>query len=198
MTRRLLRAFCALAAVALAGPVFGETERPLPMSDVEAHDATELFSRLCVSTHGDRGQAIRILGDDDSAVEKLDGKLLRQLQGGKDGGVGWTIRMPLGEKLIFEFTPSGTCIVRAPRVDPASLEEGFTNLLDQIAGSGRFKIHREGDDTKVIDKLKYHFITYSVRLPDTGQTAEIGVATTDAKDVVIQGTLTYAVQAGKS
>jgi hypothetical protein len=185
-----------LAAAATSLPAAGETIRP-STTDVEAHDATELFSHLCVTTRGDRARAMQIIGDGDSAIEKLDDKALLELQGGKPGGVGWTIRMPLGEKLLVEFTPRGTCIVRAPRVNPASLEMALLNLLDEISASGQFKVRRLDDDTKTINKMKYHFVTYGVRLPDTGETAEIGVATTDAKSGVIQGTLTYEV-AGKS
>ncbi len=164
-------------------------------TDPEAHDAVELFSRFCVSTRGDRGRVINIIGSGDPTVEKLDDKTVLQLQNGKPGGIAWTLRMPLGEKLVLEFAGSGTCIVRAPRVEGASLERGLDNLLTEIAASDRFKIRQTGDDTKTIAKRKYHFITYSMRLPDTGQVAEIGIATTDSKDGVIQGSLTYAMAA---
>ena len=194
--RRSFATMLVLAAAASA-PCRAEAVRA-PADDVEAYDAAQLFSRLCVSTRGDRGRAAQILGGDDSAVEKLDEKMLLQLQGGKTGGVGWMIRMPLGEKLIFDFTAGGTCLVRAPRVSGPSLEERLDNLVDEIGASGQFKIRRLGDDTKTINKQKYHFVSYSVRLPDTGETVELGVATTDAKDAFIQGTLTFQLGAGKS
>jgi hypothetical protein len=165
-------------------------------TDPEAHDAVELFSRFCLSTRGDRARVIDIIGSGDPTVEKLDDKTVLELQNGKPGGIAWTLRMPLGEKLVLEFAGSGTCIVRAPRVEGASLERGLDDLLTEIGANDRFKVHRTGDDTETINKRKYHIVTYSMRLPDTGQTADIGVATTDAKDGAIQGSLTYAMAAG--
>jgi hypothetical protein len=171
-------------------------DRP-KFTDPEAHDAVELFSRFCLSTRGDRARVADIMDSGDPTVEKLDDGTILRLQNGKPGGIGWTLRMPLGEKLVLEFAGSGTCIVRAPRVEGPSLERGLDNLLAEIGSSGRFKVRLTGDDTKTIGKRKYHFVTYAMRLPDTGQTAEIGVATTDAKDGVIQGSLTYAMTAAR-
>ncbi len=184
-------------------------------SDPEAHDAIDLFSRLCVSTQGNRERAVGIVGEGDSAVEKMEAPLLRGLENGQSGGIGWIIRMPLGEKILLEFPPDGACIVRAPRVNAAQLETAFRNLLDQYAASGQFTVKREGEQTKAIDppgaksaepekkssndfrrdvdKLKYHLVVYSMDLPDIGRTAQLVVATTDAKTVSIQGVLSYAV-----
>ena len=190
-------AFHPAAAQLTAGRPFDDIplgDRPT-FTDPEAHDAVELFSRFCLSTRGNRARVVDIIGSGDPTVEKLDDKTILQLQNGKPGGIGWTLRMPLGEKLVLEFAGSGTCIVRAPRVEGLSLERGLDNLLTEIAASDRFKIHRTGEDTKTIAKRKYHVVTYSMRLPDTGQTAEIGIATTDSKDGVIQGSLTYAMAA---
>jgi hypothetical protein len=173
----------------------------------EEHDAIDLFSRLCVSTRGDRAAATAIIGDGDSAVEKMDAPVLRGLENGASGGVGWIIRMPLGEKLLTEFPPGGACIVRAPRVNPAQLEGAFQNLLDQYGASGQFKVRRVGDQVKVIDadvrsadnqgktseKLKYHFVVYNMTLPDTGNVAELGVATTESRAVSIQATLSFEI-----
>jgi len=177
--------------------------------DPESHDAIDLYSRLCVSTRGDRDSAARIIGEGDSAIEKMDQRLLLGLENGQPGGVGWIIRMPLGEKLLVEFSGSGTCIVRAPRIDSGQLEDAFRVLLDQYGASGRFKVHREGDQTKAIDtevkqdddkattmqKVKYHFLAYTMILPDTGQTAELGLATTDSRSVSFQGTLSFTLAA---
>lgn len=199
-------ALAALVVAVLALPAAAQfTDRPYldrplgdhpRIGDPEAHDAVDLFSRLCVSTRGDRSRAIEILGDGDSAIEKLDERTVRQFQGGRVGGAAWTIRMPLGEKLIVEFEPSGSCIVRAPRVDALSLEDGLRNFLAEIAANGEFKVRRAGDDEKTVDKRKYHLVTYSMRLPDTDQKVEVAVATTEAKDAFVQGSLTYEILAG--
>src|SRR5581483_5076423 len=180
------------AAQLTVGRPFDDTplgDRP-KFTDPEAHDAVELFSHLCLSTRGDRGRVINIIGNGDPTIEKLDDRTVLQLQNGRPGGIGWAIRMPLGEKLVLEIAGSGTCIVRAPRVEGESLERGLENLLAEIGSSDRFNIRRAGDDTKTVGKRKYHFVAYDMSLPDTGQTAEIGVATTDAKDAPIQGSLT--------
>jgi hypothetical protein len=188
-------------------------------TDPEAHDAIDLFSRLCVSTQGSRERAIGIIGDGDSAIEKMEPPLLRGMENGQSGGIGWIIRMPLGEKILLEFPPDGSCIVRAPRVSAAELEAAFRNLLDQYSASGQFVIKREGEQTKAIepprrrgeegdqpeappekpndnwrkanDKLKYHIVVYTMTLPDSGRKAQLVVGTTDAKTVSIQGVLSY-------
>jgi hypothetical protein len=68
---------------------------------------------------------------------------------------------------------------------------GLRDLLDQITASGQFKVKRTADDTRMIDKkLKYHFMAYSVTLPDAVKPVEVDVVTTDGKDV-IQGLLTF-------
>lgn len=206
--RRLPAALVALAVVLPGAPaVLAQlaSDRPFidhPMehpneTDPEARDAVELFSRFCISTHADRARVVEIIGSGDSSVEKLDERTVLQLQNGKPGGIAWTLRMPLGEKLILEFAAAGTCIVRAPRVEGSALERGLDNLLEEIGSGGQFKVRRIADDTKAIEKRKYHFVSYSMRLPDSGQTAEIGVATTDAKDAFIQGSLTYAMIASQ-
>jgi hypothetical protein len=184
-------------------------------SDPEAYDAIDLFSRLCVSTQGSRARAVGIVGDGDTAIEKMDPPLLRGLEGGQSGGIGWIIRMPLGDKILLEFPPDGSCIVRAPRVTAAQLESAFRNLLDQYSASGQFDIKREGEQTKALDapaakgadpdskpneerhrgddKPKMHLMIYSMKLPDADQTAQLVVATTDSKTVSIQGILSYAM-----
>ena len=173
----------------------------------EEHDAIDLYSRLCVSTRGDRARVTGIIGEGDSAVEKMEPPVLRGLENGASGGVGWIIRMPLGEKLLMEFPPGGACIVRAPRIDPAQLEGAFQNLLDQYGASDQFKVRRVGDETKTVDtdgrpvdsraktkdKLKYHFVLYKMTLPDTDNIAELGLATTDSRSVSIQATLSFQV-----
>jgi hypothetical protein len=184
-------------------------------TDPEGRDAIELYSRLCVSTRGNREQATGIIGDADSAIEKLTEGQLRGLEGGKPGGVGWIIRMPLGDRIIIEFTGDGTCIVRAPRTVPSQIEAAFQDLLNQYSASSQFDVRRGGETTKAFDqpgkpetndagakderhaaagKLKVHFIFYTMHLPDTGRTAELGIATTDSREAQIQATMTYLIR----
>ncbi len=120
--------------------------------DPEAYDAIDLYSRLCVSTRGDRARATAIVGDGDTAIEKMDEPLLRGMENGKSGGIGWIIRMPLGDRILLEFPPDGGCIVRAPRVKTSEMESAFRNLLDQFSASGQFTVHRVADQTKTIDE----------------------------------------------
>jgi hypothetical protein len=190
--------------------------------DPEAHDAIDLFSHLCVSTRGDRNRVVSIVGDGDTAIEKMDEPLLRGLENGKSGGLGWIVRMPLGEKLLVDLPADGACLVRAPRVDPAALESAFHALLDQFAASGQFTVRREGDQTQVIgpdgkpsndtlssgsggdgrgpgvdNRLRYHLMVYRMQLPDTGKAAELGLATTASRSVSIQATLSFEIHAEK-
>ena len=183
-------------------------------SDPEASDAVGLYSRLCVSIRGDRQKAIGIVGEGDTAIQKLEPAELRGLENGESGGIGWIIRMPLGEKLLLEYPPDGSCIVRAPRIKAGELEADFRNLLDQYSASGQFEIRRLADQTKVIEppksargddqpeedhrhtdnKPKYHLLAYAMSLPDTGNSAELLVATTDSATVSIQGVLTFSIR----
>ncbi len=185
--------------------------------DPEAHDAIDLFARLCVSTRGDRARGVAIIGEGDSAIEKMDDPLLRGLEGAS-GGVGWIVRMPLGDKILLEFPSDGSCIVRAPRVNTAQLEFALRNLLDQYSASGQFLVHRAGDGTKTVklaprhpdgqsgsaaepektaEKVKYHIVSYDMTLPDTGRTADLMVATTESGNVSIQGVLSFQIAAPK-
>ena len=188
------------------------------MSDPEGRDAVELFSRLCVSTRGNREQAKGIIGEGDSAIERLTEPQLRGLENGQPGGIGWIVRMPLGDRILVEFSGDGTCLVRAPRVDPGQIEAVFQELLDQYAASGQFDVRHGSEQTKAFDmpardtdvddrpadklderhrdanKLKIHFIVYTMTMPDTGRTAELGIATTDSRAVQVQATLTYAIR----
>lgn len=203
----------------------GKRRDPLPdqsasprNGDPAADDAIDLFSRLCVSIRGDRTKAVGIVGDGDTAIEKMDEPLLRGMQNGQSGGIGWIIRMPLGDRILLEFPPDGTCIVRVPRVDPARIEGAFQALLQQYSANGQFDVHHSGEVTKAFDppsedgrprdraaapsgdrhqddgKLKIHFTAYTMRMPDTGKVAELGLATTDSRAGNIQATLTYIVQ----
>jgi hypothetical protein len=195
----------------------GRHREPLPdqsvsprATDPAGRDAVELFSRLCVSTRGNREQAKGIIGEGDSAIERLTEPQLRGLENGQPGGIGWIVRMPLGDRIIVEFSGDGTCFVRAPRANPGQIEAGFQDLLDQYAASGQFNVRHAGDQTKAFDiagkpdsaeerhkddnKLKIHFILYTMTMPDTGRTAELAIATTDSRAVQVQATLTYVTR----
>jgi hypothetical protein len=178
--------------------------------DPEAYDAIDLYSRLCVSTRGDRTRATAIVGDGDTAIEKMDAPLLRGMENGKTGGIGWIIRMPLGDRILLEFPPDGGCIVRAPRVSVAEMEKTFRNLLDQYAASGQFTVHRVADQTQSVDsatrpsgkdagakpseKMKFHILGYRMMLPDSGKQAELVLATTESAAANIQATLSFVIQ----
>ena len=183
--------------------------------DPEAYDAIDLYSRLCVSTRGDRARATGIVGNDDSAIEKMDPPLLRGLENGRSDGIGWIIRMPLGDKVLLEFPPDGTCIVRAPHVNQGQMEAAFRNLLDQYAASGQFLVKRLADETKTLDspvvkqadapkikdeqsgpdrnKLRFHVIAYKMTLPDSGKSAQLVLATTDSMETSIQASMSFVI-----
>ena len=178
--------------------------------DPEAYDAIDLYSRLCVSTRGDRARATAIVGDGDTAIEKMDAPLLRGMENGKSGGIGWIIRMPLGDRILLEFPPDGGCIVRAPRVTAAQMESTFRNLLDQYSASGQFTVRRVADQMQSIDaptrqsgedagkktgeKMKFHVLGYRMELPDSGKQAELVLAVTDSPAANIQATLSFVIQ----
>jgi hypothetical protein len=199
-------------------PLIGPRDETGPRQvDPVAQDAVDLFSRLCVSTQGDRAKAIQIVGEGDSAIEPMDDRLLRGLENGQPGGVGWIIHMPLGDSILLDFPASGGCIVRAPRVEAAQIETAFRGLLDQYDASDRFAVKREGEQTKTIepdtpsvtpkaaedsrrgqtDKLKYHFTAYSMSLPDSGRNAALILATTGSRSVSFQATLSYELRPEK-
>jgi len=222
-----LAVFFSAAALAQSGPPGGYGGRvpqsganpnrePLPDDsasprtvDPEAYDAIDLYSRLCVSTRGDRARATAIVGDGDTAIEKMDAPLLRGMENGQTGGIGWIIRMPLGDRILLEFPPDGGCIVRAPRVTAAQMESTFRNLLDQYSASGQFTVHRVADqmqsvdapkpsdkdtDRKTGEKMKFHILGYRMELPDSGKQAELVLATTDSPAANIQATLSFVIQ----
>ncbi|HEX4506103.1 MAG TPA: hypothetical protein VH722_10270 [Alphaproteobacteria bacterium] len=222
------RAFCFVFALAalLCGAASAQTyghapganpnQSPIPDKsaspraiDPEAYDSIDLYSRLCVSTRGDRARAVAIVGSGDSAIETMDAPLLRGLENGKSGGIGWIIRMPLGDRILLEFPPDGTCIVRAPRVKVSEMENAFRNLLDQFSASGQFVVHRVADQTQSYDappgnpgdkhmakageKMKFHVLAYHMTLPDSDRPAELVLATTDSPAANIQATMSFVV-----
>ena len=179
-------------------------------TDPQAYDAIDLFSRICVSTHGDRAQTEGIVGDGDAAIEKMEPALVRGLENGVGGGIGWIINMPLGDRILLELPAAGGCLVRAPRVNTAQLENAFRNLMEQYTGSGRFGIRRLGDQTKTIDeparpagpngrpaqpaeKVKFHVLAYRMTIPDSGESAEILLVSTDSQIPMVQATLSFAL-----
>jgi hypothetical protein len=179
-------------------------------TDPQAYDAIDLFSRICVSTHGDRAQTQGIVGDGDAAIEKMEPDLVRGLENGAEGGIGWIISMPLGDKILLELPGTGGCLVRAPRVNTAQLETAFRNLMEQYAGSGRFGVRRLGDQTKTIDeparpagpngrpatpaeKIKFHLLGYRMTMPGSDQTAEIILASTESMTPAVQATLSFDI-----
>jgi hypothetical protein len=224
----MLAAFFSAAALAQSGPPAGYGGGRMPQSganpnrppipdqsasprtvDPEAYDAIDLYSRLCVSTRGDRARAIAIVGDGDNGIEKMDAPLLRGMENGQSGGIGWIIRMPLGDRILLEFPPDGGCIVRAPRVRAAEMESTFRNLLDQYSASGQFTVRRVADQVQSIDpppaqpdkdtnrkageKMKFHVLGYRMELPDSGKQAELVLATTESQAANIQATLSFVI-----
>jgi hypothetical protein len=177
-------------------------------ADPEAYDSIDLFSRLCVSTHGSQVRASAIVGEDDSAIEKMQPGMLRGMEGGQVGGVGWIIRMPLGDRILLEFPPDGSCVVRAPHVRAAEIEAGFRNLLDQYSANSQFAVRRIADQIRTIDadgkpvtsergdkaaKLKFHILAYRMSLPDSTEAAELVLQTTDSDKTGIQANIVYSL-----
>ncbi len=177
-------------------------------ADPEAYDSIDLFSRLCVSTRGSQVRATAIVGEGDSAIEKMSAGMLRGMENGQIGGTGWIIRMPLGDRILLEFPPDGSCVVRAPHVRAAEIEAGFRNLLDQYGASGQFTVHRVADQTQTIDpdgkpvtsergdkanKLKFHILAYRMSLPDSTEAAELVLQTTDSDKTGIQANIVYSL-----
>lgn len=218
----LVLAFAALFSGAASAQGYGHApganpnQSPIPDKsasprtiDPEAYDAIDLYSRLCVSTRGDKERAVAIVGDGDSAIEKMDAPLLRGMENGKSGGIGWIIRMPLGDRILLEFPPDGTCIVRAPRVKASEMENAFRNLLDQFSASGQFLVHRVADQSQSYDppaakpgdphqpkpgeKIKFHVLGYHMTLPDSDRQAELVLATTESEVANIQATMSFVV-----
>jgi hypothetical protein len=210
--------FCGAAAAQSysRAPGVNPNQSPIPDKsasprsiDPEAYDAIDLYSRLCVSTRGSKDRAVAIVGNGDSAIEAMDAPLLRGLEGGQSGGLGWIIRMPLGDRILLEFPPDGTCIVRAPRVKTSEMENAFRNLLDQFSASGQFVVQRVADQTRSIDapagkpgdphmakpgeKMKFHVLGYHMTLPDSGRQAELVLATTESPAANIQATISFVV-----
>jgi hypothetical protein len=184
-------------------------------TDPQAYDAIDLFSRICVSTRGDRAQTQGIVGDGDAAIEKMEPGLVRGLENGAEGGIGWIISMPLGDKILLELPGAGGCLVRAPRVNTGQLENAFRNLMEQYTGSGRFGVRRLADQTKTIDepahpagpngraaqpaeKIKFHILAYRMTIPDSGQSAEIVLASTESQTPAVQATLSFALTTDKA
>jgi hypothetical protein len=211
-------AFFTSGALAQGDLTFGPGGRqPIPdksasprTTDPQAYDAIDLFSRICVSTRGDRAQTQGIVGDGDSAIEKMEPGLVRGLENGAEGGIGWIISMPLGDKILLELPAAGGCLVRAPRVNTAQLEVAFRNLMEQYNGSGRFGVRRMGDQTKTIDepahpagpngrpaqpaeKIKFHLLGYRMTMPGSDQTAEIILASTESMTPAVQATLSFDI-----
>jgi hypothetical protein len=216
-------AFFAPAAVAQSEFSVGPGGRqPIPdpsasprTTDPQAYDAIDLFSRICVSTRGDRALTVGIVGNGDAAIEKMEPGLVRGLENGADGGIGWIISMPLGDKILLELPAAGGCLVRAPRVNAAQLEIAFRNLMEQYTGSGRFGVRRLADQTKTIDeparpagpngkpaqpaeKIKFHILAYRMTIPDFAQSAEIVLASTESQTPAVQATLSFALTADKA
>ena len=184
-------------------------------TDPQAYDAIDLFSRICVSTHGDRAQTQGIVGDGDTAIEKMEPGLVRGLENGAEGGIGWIINMPLGDRILLELPAAGGCLVRAPRVNTAQLEIAFRNLMEQYTGSGRFAVRRLADQTKTVDeparpagpngrpaqpaeKIKFHILAYRMTIPDSGLSAEILLASTESQTPMVQATLSFALTSDKA
>jgi hypothetical protein len=225
-------AFFMPAALAQIGPPGGPSGRPQPpgganpnreplpdqsisprTTDPEAYDSIDLFSRLCVSTHGSQVRATAIVGEGDSAIEKMQPGMLRGMENGQVGGTGWIIRMPLGDRIVLEFPPDGSCVVRAPHVRAAEIEAGFRNLLDQYSANGQFAVHRIADQTQTVgpdgkpvpsergdkaDRLKVHILAYRMSLPDSSEAAELVLQTTDSEKANIQANIVYSLVPGSA
>jgi hypothetical protein len=183
-------------------------------TDPQAYDAIDLFSRICVSTRGDRTQTIGIVGNGDAAIEKMEPALVRGLENGADGGIGWIINMPLGDKILLELPAAGGCLVRAPRVNTGQLEIAFRNLMEQYTSSGRFGVRRLAEQTKMVDeparpagpngrpaqpaeKIKFRILAYRMTIPDSGESAEILLASTESQTPVVQATLSFVLTSDK-
>jgi hypothetical protein len=214
-------ALAAFFAPETQAQAFSTSRQPIPdktasprTTDPQAYDAIDLFSRVCVSTRGDRTRATSIIGSGDSAIEPMEEGLLHALEG-EPGGIGWIIRMPLGDKILVELPGAGGCAVRAPRVNTQQLEAAFRNLLEQYGASERFVIRRLGDQTKTVDepaqpagpngrpalpaeKLKFHIVAYRMTLPDSGQTADLVLASTESQRPLVQATLSFMLRPDKS
>nr|WP_144033738.1 hypothetical protein [Sphingomonas laterariae] len=145
--------------------------------DPRATDSVQFFATFCVGSAGTRDRALTVLGNGNELARRLPDDVVRQAQGGLDGGVGWTVRSPNNAELMLDYTASGICGLRIREADETSVRDAFEAVMKGVAKGAGAELTSEKPEVRQVDGARTIYKAYS--FPMGVRTAHFGLTTAD-------------------
>lgn len=145
--------------------------------DPRAAEAMQLFGAFCISTAGTPDRALAVLGNGNALATRLPDNIVRNAQGGQEGGVGWAVRSPSDAELMLDYNPQGICGLRIRQADEASVRDAFKALVDGVASGTGSELTSEPSEIRTVNGVQTTYTAYS--LPLGGRTAHLALTTTE-------------------
>lgn len=145
--------------------------------DPRAADALQFFAAFCVSTEGTRDRALAVIGDGNALAKRLPDDVVRQAQGGREGGVGWAVRSPNNAELMLDYEARGICGLRIREADEKSVRDGFEAAAAALAEGAGAELISEPAKVKEVQGARTTYRAYSFAL--VGRTAHLALTTAD-------------------
>jgi hypothetical protein len=156
---KIRRIKLAMIAFAFAAPA-----SQAQTSDPRAGDGVQFFAAFCVSTEGTRDRALSVLGNGNAMARRLPDGVVRQAQGGREGGVGWIVRSPNNAELMLDYEARGICGLRIREADEASVNEAFEGLVKGVAKAAGVELTTRPPEARVVDGARTTYKAYSVTM----------------------------------
>lgn len=145
--------------------------------DLHAADGVKFFSAFCVASGGTRDRALTVIGNGNELARRLPDDVVRQAQGGREGGVGWTVRSPNSAELLLDYDSRGVCGLRIREADEASVREKFEAMVKGVANSAGAELASESPLVRQVDGIRTTYNAYSI--PIGGRTAHLALTTAE-------------------
>lgn len=182
----------ALASLALLMASGGLTH-PAQASepDLRAIDAAQFFAAFCFVPMGKSDSAKRILGGGNAFARPLPADILRQIQGGREGGEAWTIRSPRNAELLLHYDPNGLCVVRIREADPESVRVEVEKMASSLAKGAKTTAKKTEDASSSIEGVNSRYQAY--QMPVATMQIQISLTTTDKPVSGQQHVVTFGI-----
>jgi hypothetical protein len=145
--------------------------------DPRAADAAQFFGAFCVSTAGTPDRALAVLANGNPLAARLPTDVVRQAQGGREGGIGWVVRSPSDAELMLDYDARGICGLRLREADETSVHDAFEAVIKGAASGAGAEITSKPAEVRQVDDVRTTYRAYS--FPLGGRIAHLALTTAE-------------------
>lgn len=133
-------------------------------ADPRVREGIEFFATFCVATGGQPDRALSVIGQGNELARRLPDDMVKHLQGGREGGLGWTIRSPNDAELLLTYDADGICGVSIGEADAAAVRATFEAMATGVAKGRGTELTSRKPIEQNSDRIPTTYFEYSIPL----------------------------------